>query len=230
MISTEELEQLHPDIWESLSHLFSGRSNNPCLFATASFKKNIMKFVIVEKKSDVIKYLSSQLVCFSEKLKEERDFTEKTFNTLVLISREDFQNKNEEDDFIDNILINLHSVNPCEWPIGKTKNTNDQDFEFYWNGISWFPVLLHKTHTQIIRKSKFLTIGFQPGDAFDFIKKSRTEFYERMRAAIHSRISNSYPEKLPFYLSRESSGKNICQYSGFDKNENSAEYKYPILK
>lgn len=228
MISEKILQDSHPDIWTSLSYLFGGSSSMPCLFAAASFKKRIMKFTVINKKEEIIKSLSKDLISFSKTL-QGGDLAEKTYTTLVVVCREAFNDILEEEDFIENLLINLHSIDPCNWPDGKTKNMNDQDFEFYWNGLSWFPVLLHKTHREKIRISDFITIGFQPGDVFDFNKKFRTEFHERMRYSIHSRISTIYSGKIPFYLSNKSSGKNICQFSGFDKEEYLCDHIYPIL-
>ena len=188
-----------------------------------------MKFVIVDFKNDITKYASNALIDFSRDLKGNQDLIEKTYSTLVLVCRENFDSLREEENFMENFLIDLHSIDPCDWPKGKTNNCNYQDFEFYWAGLPWFPIIMHEKHREKIRKSKFLMIGFQPGNVFDFNKNSRTDFYERMRTAIHARLNTIYPASLPFYLSKESSGKNICQYSGFDKKEFFNEYKYPIL-
>lgn len=229
MISVKELRDLHPDIWASLNYIFSGTSNVPCLFATASFKKEIMQFTVVDKKSELMKILSADLISFSNKLQEAKDLAEKTYSTLIVVCRENFENESEEYNFIDNMLIDLHLKDPIEWPDDKTKDTNNQEFEFYWNGLPWFPILLHRSHREKIRKSNFLIIGFQSGIVFKFNKEERSVFYERMRHSIHSKIANFYPEELPFYLSNKSSGRNICQYSGFDKGEHLSGYKYPIL-
>lgn len=229
MISVEELQTLFPDIWRSLSYTFGGKDGIPCLFATASFAKKVMRFVVVDRNDQIIECLSTQLVDFYKMMENNHDSIEKSFGTLVLVSREPIDKAWNEYNFIENLLVKLHAIDPCKWPEGKTKNTNDQDFEFYWNGVSWFPVLLHADHQVCIRRSQFLTIGFQLGIVFDYNKIERHFFYENMRKSIHLKISNAYSSNLPYYLSSKSSGKNICQYAGLDMHEYDVSYKYPIL-
>jgi FPC/CPF motif-containing protein YcgG len=227
IISTEELKEMHPEIWNSLFNQLNGHGDFPCLFAIASFKKMIMKFVIADNKSHIVRLLSESLLNFSNHIKTERSLTSKTYETLVLICRENFYSDNGN--YLEDLLIDLHNIDPCDWPKEKTKNINDQNFEFYWGGTAWFPIVLHQTHREKIRNSPFLMIGFQPGSTFDFNKKYREEFYERMRTSIHNKINKTYNESTPFYLSKNSSGKNICQYAGFDKKEIDINHQYPIL-
>lgn len=226
-ISTEELKERHPEIWGSLSNQLNGHGDFPCLFAIASFKKMIMKFVIADNKSHIIRLLSESLLNFSNHIKTERSLTTKTYETLVLICRENFDDDNNN--YLENLLIDLHNIDPCDWPKEKTKNTNDQDFEFYWGGVAWFPIFLHQTHKEKIRKFPFPTIGFQPVSTFEFNKKYREEFYAKMRTSTHCKINKIYDNNTPFYLSKNSSGKNICQYTGFDKTEIDINHQYPVL-
>lgn len=229
IISAKNLKENHPDIWNLLSISLGRSSDFPCLFAMASFKKEFMQFVIADSKKDIAKLIASSLLEFSEKFNNSRSFFEKTYETLVLICKDNFENYFDEGEFIGNLLNELHSLDPSEWPIGKTKNTNDQEFEFYWNNVVWFPVLLHKNHNEKIRRSPFLIIGFQPGETFEFNKKHRALFYERMRNSIHARINKTYENKMPFHMSEVSTGKNICQYAGLDKTEIDSNYQYPVL-
>ncbi len=228
-ISIDDLKLNHPDIFESLGESFSWKNNFPCLFAIASFNKCLMKFVVVDFKNEIIPSISKALFDFATDFKESQDVMEKTYGTLVLVCREKFDCLSEEENFIENLLIDLRSTDPCYWPEGKTNNPNDHDFEFYWAGLPWFPIIMHNGHREEVRKSKFLTIGFQPGGVFEFNKVNGADFYERMRNAIHGRLKVIYSENLPFYLSDKSSGKNICQYAGFDKKEFDIDYLYPIL-
>ncbi|MDP2417400.1 MAG: YqcI/YcgG family protein [Hydrogenophaga sp.] len=229
MITVNDLQDFHPDIWNSLGCIFGGKSKMPCLFATASFSKAVMYFVVVDRLDEVVDRLRNDLIEFSLKMKNAHGLSEKSYSTIVLVSKEPLSALSAEGDFIEKLLIDLHAVDPCQWPEGKTKNMNDQDFEFYWNGVSWFPILLHNTHKEIIRLSDFLMIGFQLGSIFDFNKMERKSFYEAMRSSIHSKISSAYLGDLPFYLTNKSSGKNICQFSGFDRAEHDSCYQYPTL-
>lgn len=229
MITVKDLKDFYPDVWCSLSRTFGGKSKMPCLFATASFSKAVMYFVVVDRLDEIVGRLQSELVEFVLKMQSVQDLSEKSYSTLVLISKEPLGIVSNKGDFMEHLLIDLHAVDPCKWPEGKTKNINDQDFEFFWNGVSWFPILLHNTHGEIIRFSDYFMIGFQLGSVFEFNKMERSAFYENMRNSIHLKISNIYSGNLPFYLTDKSSGKNICQYSGLDMAEHELNYKYPIL-
>lgn len=229
MLSCHSLQMAHPEIWDELELFFSGRGELPCLFAVASFNKKMMRFIIVERRSSIVDELIICLPKFNDLIYSEEDISSKTYSTTILICLEGADDKFDEADFINKLLGDLSSKDKHPWPKDKTRNLDDQDFEFYWGGVQWFPVLLHPKHVVEIRRSPFFMIAFQAGKVFDFNKKNRSAFYGNMRNAIHGRIKKTYPECLPFYLSEKSSGKNICQYAGMDKKEIEPTYEYPRL-
>ncbi len=228
-LSHRELKLLHPDIWGELSLFFNGQGDFPCLFAVSSFNKGLMSFVVADKFSDLFLNISSSLGEFDIITNSDSGVPEKTYRTIIMVCREHTNHDFNEADFMNELLLYLHGTDAHPWPAEKTKSLEDQDFEFYFGGVQWFPVLLHKNHSVKIRKSPFFMVAFQPGKVFDFNKKNRPCFYENMRQSIHRRIKKTYRDELPFYLSEKSSGKNICQYSGLDKKEVDPSYKYPDL-
>lgn len=104
------------------------------------------------------------------------------------------------------------------WPINKTIDIFDAKFEFYFHGNVIFPVLMCKNHDSKVRQCPHTLIAFQPGVVFDSMKKNSAR-YECIRSSIHRRIDDAFEGNRPFYLSENSSGKNIVQYFGFDPEE-----------
>lgn len=229
MLSCHTLEKFHPNIWRELVPFFNGQGMLPCLFAMASFNKKMTSFIVVDKFEKITNSLIKNLPEFNKKIQSEKTLVGKTYRTIILICLESIDYSFDEAEFINHLLISLNAKDKHQWPHDKTRSFNEQDFEFYWGGVQWFPVLLHPKHTVEIRQSPFFMVAFQAGLVFDFNKKNRPEFYEKMRASIHSRIKKKYRSSPPFYLSDNSSGKNICQYSGLDKKEFDYSYEYPEL-
>lgn len=217
MLSLSDIKEIYPDTLEKLRKNFLYDHKFPCLFAIASFKKEVMKFLVFNSYEDILKNLPKAL----NLLKNKTFFNEveKTYETLILISNHFSLKSGEESNFIRRLLSDLSAIDTSEWPKDKTKDFDDQDYEFYWGGVVWFPVLLHKEHKEIVRNSPLFILALQPGSTFEFNKNTRPDFYGRMRGGIHKRIDCIYSGNLPFYLSNKSSGKNICQYSGSDDKE-----------
>lgn len=187
-LSHRELKLLHPDIWGELSLFFNGQGDFPCLFAVSSFNKGLMSFVVADKFSDLFLKISSSLGEFDIITNSDSGVPEKTYRTIIMVCREHTNHDFNEADFMNELLLYLHGTDAHPWPAEKTKSLEDQDFEFYFGGVQWFPVLLHKNHSVKIRKSPFFMVAFQPGKVFDFNKKNRPCFYENMRQSIHRRI------------------------------------------
>lgn len=227
MLNTKQFSLNYPDIYEELDNFFNS-NNFPCLFARASFNKKIMQFSIAENiehfKLIIPQKLTKILLGFNSLTTD----TEKSFYTGIFIIKKRPE-KLEEIDFILDILRHLIEEDSYAWPLEKTKNTNTQEFNFFWNSEEIFPVLTHPEHKEIIRRSPYLIIAFQPGKVFDFNKVDRKDFFEKIRASIHKKIDKIYLKKRPFYLSNKSSGKNICQYAGKDMTEYIKNYSYPTL-
>ena len=72
-------------------------------------------------------------------------------------------------------------------------------------------------------------IAFQPGQVFEYNKNYNSLFFQNMRTSIHKRIDFIFNNDRPFYLTSDSSGKNICQYAGLDRTEIDKNYEYPKL-
>lgn len=227
MLSTNQLAELHPALWKALNELFNSKDKIfPCLYAMSSFNKQAMYFG-VSNQNESIENLADDLKAMSLLLDGERDEKSKTFNTYIHI----IQNHNAEDvrGFLINLLQALHKVDEKEWLENATKDMSDPEFEFCFNGQLWFPVLLTPNHPSKIRRSLYTLIAFQPSITFDYNKKNKPEFYQRMRMSIHSRVDNFYNNIRPYYLSDKSSGKNIIQFIGVDLSEFDRNYSYPII-
>lgn len=228
MLDTDQLAESYPILWEILHNFFNSRENVfPCLYAISSFNKHSMYFGISNQNELLIDNLANDLKEMSLLLNGNRDEKSKTFNTYVHI----IQNNNIADvkEFLIDILQGLHRVDSHEWLKNSTKDMNAPEFEFCFNGQLWFPVLLTPNHPSTIRRSPYTLIAFQPKLTFDYNKKIKSEFYQRMRIAIHNRIDNFYNNGKPYYLSDKSSGKNIIQFIGADFSELNVDLPYPII-
>ncbi len=222
-----------PHIWENLNDLFNGEASDfPCLFAISSFNKGAMRIsVIDENEQEISKSISSDLIKLSSHLSEDLIEPDLSLITYLAIITNKVHHDISFDEtlFLTNLLQGLFNIDPVEWPENKTKNMNDQNFEFYHNGRVLFPVFLSPSHRSKIRRSPFVMIAFQPGRTFDYNKTERKDLYERMRKSIHRRIDTFYNDNRPHYLSKKSSGKNICQYVGYDQTEIDRLYTYKEL-
>ena len=229
MLSTDELFKLHPKISRDLYNFFSDMKKFPCLFAIGSFNKKQMNFIIVEKFSDILGELKKELPIFKTSWDQKQHNTEKTYSTIVLICLEKNHSSFDETEYINNLLLDLYNIDSISWPQNKTQNLNDQNFEFYFFGNQWFPVLLHENHPSKVRQSPYFMIAFQPGQVFEYNKNYNSLFFQSMRKSIHKRIDFIFNNDRPFYLTSDSSGKNICQYAGLDRTEIDKNYEYPKL-
>lgn len=217
MLGFSDFRNIYSNLFEKIGKIFLSNSEFPCIYAMASFKKEVMKFLVFHSYNDILNNLPEALNLLKNKTFYNE--LEETYETLILVSDCFFLESGEEGEFIRRLLSDLSAIDGFDWPKGKTKNFDDQDYEFYWGGVTWFPVLLHKSHKEIVRSAPLFILAFQPGSTFEFNKNIRTKFYEKMRASIHKRIDKIYSGNLPFYLSKKSSGNNICQYSGSDYKE-----------
>lgn len=218
MLNTNQLAELHFELWNGFNEMFNSKDKIfPCLYAISSFNKKTMYFG-VSNQTVSIENLANDLKEMSLLLNGDRDEKSKMFNTYVhIIQNHSIENVRE---FLINLLQALHELDEINWLGNVTKDMNEPDFEFCFNGKLWFPVLLTPNHPSKIRRSPFTLIAFQPSVTFDYNKKSKSEFYQRMRSSIHNRVDNFYSEGKPYYLSEKSSGKNIIQFIGFDDGIN----------
>jgi len=225
VLNTSQLAEFYPILWKVLDELFNSKDNVfPCLYAISSFNKKKMYFG-VSNQNELIEVLADDLKEMSLLLGDERDEKSKIFNTYVhIIQSENIKNVRE---FLINLLQTLHKTDKKAWLKNATKDMNVPEFEFCFNGQLWFPVLLTPNHPSAIRRSPYTLIAFQPMITFDYNKKTKSEFYQRMRTLIHSRVDNFYNENRPYYLSDKSSGKNIYQFIGLDSSE--IYNYYPII-
>ena len=227
MLSTNQLYELHQLLWKDLNELFNSKDKIfPCLYAISSFNKKAMYFG-VSNKNESIENLADNLKEMSLILNDNRDEKSKKFNTYVHI----IKNYNVEDVsiFLIRLLQKLHIIDTTEWLENATKDMNAPEFEFCFNGQLWFPVLLTPNHPSLIRRSPHTLVAFQPSVTFDYNKKIKSEFYQRMRTSIHCRVDDFYDKGKPYYLTRKSSGKNIIQFIGADLSEFDDNYRYPFI-
>ncbi|MDO9212788.1 MAG: YqcI/YcgG family protein [Methylococcales bacterium] len=226
MLSTNQLAELHPVLWKALNELFNSKDKIfPCLYAMSSFNKQAMYFGI-SNQNESIENLADDLKEMSLLLDGKRDEKSKIFNTYVhIIKNNNIENVKE---FLISLLQALHKIDEQEWLENSTKDMNVPDFEFCFNSQLWFPVLLTPNHPSTIRRSPFTLIAFQPKTTFDYNKETKSVFYQRMRASIHSRVDYFYNEDRPYYLSDKSSGKNIVQFIGLDSEE-TKDFHYPKI-
>lgn len=234
MNNSFELRDKNPYVWGKLNEFFNGgESGFPCLFAISSFNKGAMRVGAANgaTRESVAKKISSDLIELSKHITEELhepDLSLITYVAVINTSNHE-ESTGDETQFLTQLLQDLHNLDPEKWPDNKTTKMNDPEFEFYYNGKIWFPVFLTPSHRSKIRRAPFVMIAFQPGRTFDFNKTVERHFYDRMRQSIHRRIDDFYDNNRPHYLSNKSSGKNICQYIGYDETENNKDFVYKEL-
>ncbi len=219
MLNSKDFSEKHYHIWNTLNQLFNSKESGfPCLYAISSFNKGEMYFGVSNKTASCANTIANDLKEMTHLLDGDLTNESKSLITYVnIISKDDIS---DVESFLVGLLRDIHKLDNKEWPDSVTKNMSDHDFEFYYNGCAWFPVLLSPSHPSTIRRSPYILIAFQPGVTFDYNKNIRTEFYQRMRASIHNRIDSFYKNERPYYLSDKSSGKNFFQYVGFDYSGN----------
>lgn len=221
VFDSKEMLIHHPEIYQKLHDFFLNEESFPCLFATSSFKKLDMFFAVQESSDDRDIFVSSvanSIAVFKDIFfKNFKKDGSKKYNTLLILfpSIELEKDHKSIQDFVINLLIDLNSTDAKS---SKKLCKNDffnPDFEFYFLGVSWFPVFLCQDHITDIRKAPFSILALQPSVLFESLKR-KPEFYEKMRSSIHERIDCYYKHNLPLHLTSESSGINIIQYLGFD--------------
>ncbi|MBE0472170.1 MAG: YqcI/YcgG family protein [Methyloprofundus sp.] len=222
MIPKKELEKQEPAMFKELDNFFNSEFF-PCLFAKASFNKGFMLFCLFDDINEFKNDLTFELADYIKRTGEAICKKEKSYLTGVFLIKEK-PKKFSEFDFLIETINHLRENDSADWPEGKTKNPNAQDFDFYWNQKKLFPVLASPDHPAKIRASPYLMLAIQPGTTFDFNKSNRHEFYQKMRISIHESINRIYQEKKPYYLSEKSSGKNIFQFAGVDPTEKNKDF------
>ena len=234
MNNSFQFKSIDPYVWNKLNDLFNGNmSSFPCLFAISSFNKGAMRISVMnDTGAAVVKHISNDLVELSKYLSKNLIEPELSLVTYLAVIDNAAESNDSFDEtrFLCGLLQDLYKIDPERWPNNKTKNTNDAEFEFYHNGMVWFPVLLSPSHRSSIRRSPFLMVAFQPGRTFDYNKTVKKNRYDVMRKSIHHRIDDFYKNNRPHYLSDKSSGKNICQYIGYDKTESDQDFVYEELE
>lgn len=226
MISIEILRKSQPLIYQKLNNTFNNETF-PCFFGKTSFNKNYMYVGIYENIKDTsINVLANDLVEMSDFLQQEMSDNEKKFSTFVAVF-------NIKENFLFDklwytIIKKLHKKDKKEWLKNVTKDLNDADFKFSFNGELWYPVLLTPNHPNKIRRSKITILAFQPDKTFQRNKENYNEFYQKIRKNIHKKIDNIYSNNRPHYISNQSTGKGIVQFLGYDF-EKDKNFKYPKL-
>ena len=227
MLDSNQFKKNHPVLAVTLRDFFNSKNNIfPYLYAISSFNKEEMYFGVSSKKES-LDYLAADLQEMSEKLRNDRSDKSKKLNTyLYIVENHDINNVS---DFLISLLQGLHEIDEKDWIKNVTKDMNEAEFEFCFNGKLWFPILLSYNHPSLIRQSPCTLVAFQPSVTFDYNKKDKAEFYQRMRSSTHCRIDGICENDRPYYLSKESSGKNIVQFIGFDSSEFDKGYCYPLI-
>lgn len=223
MISCSELFENKPPFLNDLNEFFK---KTPCIFSSASFRNENMFFGISTNESNYLDIISQDLknitLLFNSTEKKILSFT-----TYVHIFLE--TDVLDVTDFMIDFLFNLHGVDTVEWPDNQTNNMSEPDFKFFFAGYLWFPVLLTKDHPSAIRRFPYTMIAFQPDFVFEYNKKNNTLFYNKIRKFTHKKIDSIFGQLKPNYLTDKSSGKNIVQFIGYDKESSVSGYKFPSL-
>ena len=84
MLSFSNFRDIYPDIFEKIKSNFLFEKEFPCIFAMASFKKEVMKFLIFQSYEDILNNAPEALNLIKDK--KFRDEIEKTYETLILVS------------------------------------------------------------------------------------------------------------------------------------------------
>ena len=227
MTNISFIKKENPKIYEKVFNTFNDE-NFPCIYGKISFNKNFMYtgiFTDIEESS--IYRLANDLRDMSDFLLSNISMDEKKFSTYIAIFDMDMKPLTFNS-FWYKIIKNLHLENKKEWVKNASKDLNDNDFKFSFNGELWYPVLITPHHPNKIRRSKITILSFQPNKIFQNNKQIDNLYYQKIRKNIHQKIDKIYSNNRPHYLSNNSTGKGIVQFLGYDfEKENN--FKYPKL-
>lgn len=227
MIPVNKIQEINPKIYQKIFNTFNNK-NFPCIYGKISFNKNYMYAGIYKDIDNIsINNLANDLVEMSNFLIQDITDDEKKFSTFIAVF--DIETKCLSFDKLwYKIIKELHKKDKKKWVKNATKDLNNKNFKFSFNGELWYPVLITPNHPNIIRKSKITILSFQPDKTFERNKSIDNNFYQTMRKEIHKKIDNTYSNNRPHYLSNNSSGKGMVQFLGYDFQEDKS-YKYPQI-
>lgn len=226
MLNIQEIQEKNPKIYQKVFNTFNNKSF-PCIYGKISFNKNYMYAGIYKNIDDSsINNLANDLVQMSNFLIQDISDNEKKFSTFIAIF--DINTTLLFNDLWYKIIKSLHKKDKKKWVKNTTKDLNNKDFKFSFNGELWYPVLITPTHPNKIRKSEITILSFQPDKTFERNKNIDNDFYQKIRKEIHQKIDDTYSNNRPHYLSNNSTGKGIVQFLGYDFEENK-NFKYPQL-
>ncbi len=226
MLNIQEIQEKNPKIYQKVFNTFNNKKF-PCIYGKISFNKNYMYAGIYKNiDNSSINNLAKDLVEMSNFLIQDISDNEKRFSTFIAIF--DINTNLSFNDLWYKIIENLHKKDKKRWVKNATKDLNNKDFKFSFNGELWYPVLITPNHPNKIRKSEITILSFQPDKTFERNKNIDNDFYQKIRKEIHQKIDNIYSNNRPHYLSNNSSGKGIVQFLGYDFEENK-NFKYPDI-
>ncbi len=224
-----ELRLEKPDVYETLNAKINS-IDFPCLFAKSSFNKDKMFIRVLDSKDNEWEIVSHDMIMINNKISNCTDEVSKSITTYLVVFRYIKYKIVDDGLFLIEMLKNLHRLDSCCWSNTKTKDPNASDFEFFFSGKVWFPVVMSPWHKSLIRVAPYLMVAIQPGDVFDFNKKCRSKYYYNMRRSIHKNIYNFYKGDLPYFLSGNSSGKNLWQYIGYDETADNKSFSFEKIE
>ena len=226
MLNIQEIQEKNPKIYQKVFNTFNNKKF-PCIYGKISFNKNYMYAGIYKNiDNSSINNLAKDLVEMSNFLIQDISDNEKRFSTFIAIF--DINTNLSFNDLWYKIIENLHKKDKKRWVKNATKDLNNKDFKFSFNGELWYPVLITPNHPNKNRKSEITILSFQPDKTFERNKNIDNDFYQKIRKEIHQKIDNIYSNNRPHYLSNNSSGKGIVQFLGYDFEENK-NFKYPDI-
>ncbi|HEY0166502.1 MAG TPA: YqcI/YcgG family protein [Jatrophihabitans sp.] len=169
------------------ARMLSEESLFPCIFGVTAVRKGTVRYSFIPAGEARVATLAAALTEFTS-------IAATLGNRTSLICFFDFQagveTLDEHRDHFWALLSDLSAIDPSEWPPGISQNPEDSTWEFSFNSTPMFVVANTPRHVaRRSRKSRYLTITFQPRFVFDDLKAG-TPTGDKARAVIRRRLDS----------------------------------------
>lgn len=223
----------HYTVLRDLEQRLGGSSEFPCVFSKNAFRKQLLKFIFVERNdSSGIQHLASGLAEYVDVSRKWDHSLDTAYPLVVAFSHASIHAKTVEDyhAYGWDVLQRLHEVDTAPWPDDVGEDPESATWSMCFNGMPLFCNMSTPVHQ--LRKSRNLGEHFvlviNPRERFDVFAGNTPEG-RKMRLNIRARI-NRYDDiphspQLGFFGSSSSEWK---QYGLGDQNTERGE-KCPFL-
>ncbi len=188
----ESPKEWHRQLFLDISHRLDGDVDFPCVFAKNAFRKQLLKFVLVEDLEEQgLRHFAEGLTEYVELSKEWNGSIDTAYPLVVGFSVKAVhaQTVAQYHEMGWRVLQRLHDIDPAPWPEGVGKDPNSDSWSMCFNGMPLFCNMSSPAHRS--RRSRNLGEHFvlviNPRERFD-VFAGDTPGGRTVRANIRKRI------------------------------------------